>query len=223
MASQKKSAVKKPLRRKVAAAPKKSRPVVRKAAAKPKAKKTAAKARPSARSAPKAAKPKAAAKQKRPLKRPTKKASRGPSKHTIRKVKRSPLTGKKPVRKAKAPSVPRTPNPLALALSQNVAALALEKKALDVVIVDVTAKGEAIGYDYLVIATGESEAQLSAIADSIEDVYRAQGRKPTSIERSPEWVLVNFDDVVLHLFAPDARANYDLEGLWSDAPRVPLS
>ncbi len=148
---------------------------------------------------------------------------RAAPKRALRTAKRPSLKAKKPARVSKVELAPRSPNPEALKLSQRVAHLALDKKALQVTIIDVTAKGEAVGYDYLVIATGESDAQLSAMADSIEDTLRAEGRKATSIERSPEWVLVNFDDVVVHLFTPDARGSYDLEGLWSESPRVEVN
>jgi ribosome-associated protein len=145
-----------------------------------------------------------------------------PKKRVLRTAKRPLVKAKKAVRAKKTPAVV-VANPEALKLSRRIAELALDKKALQVTILDVTAKSEAVGYDYLVIASGESDAQLSAMADSIEDALRTAGRKATSMERSPEWVLVNFDDVVVHLFTPDARGHYDLEGLWSDSPRLSLT
>jgi ribosome-associated protein len=144
------------------------------------------------------------------------------SKATARKSKRPAARPARPPRRARASTGVVLENPEALALARVIAGAALEKKALDVLIIDTRARGSAVGYDYVVLATGESDRQLEAIASGIEDAAASQQRKP-SVEASPDWVLSNFDDVVAHFFTADKRAAYDLEGLWSDAPRVPLS
>lgn len=113
-------------------------------------------------------------------------------------------------------------NPEALALARAIAHVAAEKKATDVLIIDTRARGSAVGYDYVVIASGESERQLEAISSAVDEVLKPKGRKAASIEASADWVLANYDDVVAHFFTPDTRGTYDLEGLWSDAPRVSL-
>ena len=105
-------------------------------------------------------------------------------------------------------------------LARRIATLALDKKALDVVILDV--RGMTSYADYFVIASGESERQVSAIAEHIEvtlknhddaRVIGSEGRE------TGNWVLLDYGEVVAHLFYADQRAFYDLEGLWADAAR----
>jgi ribosome-associated protein len=131
-------------------------------------------------------------------------------------------TGKRPVRTTRRKSPRRTlpENPEGLRLARSLAAAALDKKAADVMILDVRAKGSLVGYDYLVLASGDSERQLTAIADGMDDALRPTGRRATSVEASTDWVLVDYDDVLAHLFTPEKRDVYDLEGFWSDSPRV---
>jgi ribosome-associated protein len=120
------------------------------------------------------------------------------------------------------PKYPAKENPEALALAKVVAHAALEKKATDVIVIDTRARGAAVGYDYIVIASGESDRQLEAIVTGVEEALRPEGKRPAHVEASADWVLANFHDVVAHFFTPEARATYDLEGLWTDAPRVPV-
>ncbi len=149
-------------------------------------------------------------------------ASKKKPTRVIRKTKRPTL---RPKAKAKASKksqikVVLPVNDEALKLARLVALTASDKKALDVMILDVRRKGAAVGYDYVVLATAESDRQLEALADATKDAAKATGRNATGIEASPDWVLVNFDDVVVHYFTPDKRETYDIEGLWSDAPRI---
>ena len=97
---------------------------------------------------------------------------------------------------------------------------ALEKKAEDVVILDL--RGISGYADFLVISSGSSDRQLEAISDSVEVELKAQGHRPIGSEgqRGGRWVLLDFGDVVVHVFHQDERGHYDLEGLWADAPRV---
>jgi len=79
------------------------------------------------------------------------------------------------------------------------------------------------GYtDFLVIGSGGSDRQLEAIVDSVEKELTAQGHRVIGSEgqRGGRWVLLDFGDVVVHVFHADDRAHYDLEGLWADAPRI---
>ena len=91
--------------------------------------------------------------------------------------------------------------------------------ALDVMLLDV--RGMASYTDFFVVMTAESDPQLFAIADHLEMTMKAEGRRPMSIEglRAGQWVLLDYGDVVVHLFHADARAFYDIEGLWADARR----
>ena len=76
--------------------------------------------------------------------------------------------------------------------------------------------------DYFVIAGGSSERQVRTIVDEVEKALRALGTKPVRREGEQEnrWVLLDFVDIVVHVFAPEERDYYDLERLWRDAPGV---
>jgi ribosome-associated protein len=186
-----------------------------------KKKKTPAKKSAPARAAKPAKKPGA----KRPVTGGAKKASRAApktKKRVVRTTKRPSARPKRPAGKKK-PALELHDAPKALALARDIAKVAVEKKALDVLIIDTRARASSVGYDYIVLATGESDRQLTAIADALNETLKPRGHRPSSVEPAPDWVLVNYDDVVVHLFTPDKRAVYDLEGLWSDAPRVALA
>lgn len=97
---------------------------------------------------------------------------------------------------------------------------ALEKKAEQVVVLDL--RGVSGYTDFLVIGSGTSDRQLEAIAESVTKELKAQGHRVIGSEgqRGGRWVLLDFGDVVVHVFHQDERGHYDLEGLWADAPRV---
>lgn len=100
---------------------------------------------------------------------------------------------------------------------------AAEKKGMDVVALFV---GDLLVVtDYFVIATGATDRQVSSIADEVEDQLREKCRiKPIGREgeRENTWVLLDFGDLVVHVFQPSERDFYRLEKLWSDAPRLDL-
>lgn len=100
-----------------------------------------------------------------------------------------------------------------------IAALLSEKKALDVVILDV--RGLTSYADYLVVASGESERQVVAMAEHVEVKMKEGGLSVIGREgyETGHWVLLDYGEVVAHLLLADARSFYDLEGLWADAPR----
>jgi ribosome-associated protein len=79
--------------------------------------------------------------------------------------------------------------------------------------------------DVFVIASGRSDRQVRAIADRIAEVLAEAGEPPLGIEgeREGRWVLIDCNDVIAHIFDPDAREHYDLERLWSDAPEIDVS
>ena len=99
---------------------------------------------------------------------------------------------------------------------------AQEKKAEEVAVIDL--RGVSGYADFLVICSGQSDRQLEAIADSVEQELAAQGRRAFGSEgqRGGRWVLLDFGDVVVHVFHREERGHYDLEGLWADAPRLDL-
>jgi ribosome-associated protein len=78
--------------------------------------------------------------------------------------------------------------------------------------------------DVFIICSGRSNRQVSAIAEHIERELRKQKIRPLSVEGAVEgqWVLMDYGSVVIHVFYESVRQFYDLEGLWSDAPRIPL-
>ena len=100
-----------------------------------------------------------------------------------------------------------------------VAKLADDMRARDIVALDVS---EVLGLtDYFVIATGTSERQLRAVADAIVRSLKSNGvqRLFMSGQNEGGWVLIDFGEVVVHLFSREARAHYRIEGLWEDAGR----
>lgn len=97
---------------------------------------------------------------------------------------------------------------------------AASKQADDIVILDV--HGLIVITDYFVIATGSSDRQVKTIVDEVETGLRDRDRKPVRREGETEarWVLLDYVDVVVHVFAEAERDFYDLERLWLDAPRL---
>jgi ribosome-associated protein len=133
-----------------------------------------------------------------------------------RKVAAKKVAAKAPKSKAKVAEAPE-----ALALARSIAKVAAEKKAENILILDVRSRSAAVGYDYVVLASGESDRQLSAIHEGVDELLKPQGRKPAAVEASADWVCVTYDEgVVAHFFTPDRRELMDLEDMWSDAPRV---
>jgi ribosome-associated protein len=102
-------------------------------------------------------------------------------------------------------------------LAERIARLSLEKKAEDVIIMNLSPLTSMT--DYFVICTGGSNMQVQAISEHISQQLKKEKLRPLHIERSSnqEWILVDFVDVVVHIFQPDKRAFYSLEKLWGDA------
>jgi ribosome-associated protein len=98
----------------------------------------------------------------------------------------------------------------------------LEKKAVDVEIIDVTGKVDYA--DYLVLMTGHSDRHVTAIAEGVDELLSKNGAHAISLEGLPQahWVLIDFVDVVVHVFEESTRALYDPDGLWMDARRIPV-
>jgi ribosome-associated protein len=100
-----------------------------------------------------------------------------------------------------------------------VAQAGLDKKAEDVLVLDV--RGLTSYADYFVLMTADSERQAGAIADAVDERLKREGATKVGVEgyESGRWILIDYGDVVAHVFNPEARGFYDLEGLWADAPR----
>lgn len=100
--------------------------------------------------------------------------------------------------------------------------LALEKKARDPVLLDVQALCSYCNYQ--LVLTAQSDRQVEAIADAVTMGLKLDDLRPMGREghRSAQWALLDYGDFIVHIFHKDVREHYDLEGLWSDARRVPL-
>lgn len=99
---------------------------------------------------------------------------------------------------------------------------ALDRKAYDLLLLDV---GQCTSLaDFFLICTGRSDTQVQAIAQSIQENLSQLGRKPRTVEgmSTGQWVLIDYGDVVVHIFLESTRAFYDLERLWARAPVVTL-
>lgn len=101
------------------------------------------------------------------------------------------------------------------ALARVVVDALLEKKGIEIQVMDMRHSGYA---DYFVLATGASELQVRALADSALNEARESGEKPWHTEglEHMQWVVLDFVDVVVHVFLPEKRAFYGLERLWND-------
>jgi ribosome-associated protein len=109
-----------------------------------------------------------------------------------------------------------------LASAKAAVAAALDKKAVEPVLIDVC--GRSSYADFIVVVSGRSDRQVDAIADGVCEALSARGRRPLGREgvRNGRWVLIDFGDVVVHVFYHPLREVFDLESLWIDAPRVKL-
>ncbi len=105
-------------------------------------------------------------------------------------------------------------------LALAIATAGIDKKATGIEILDVTGKVDYA--DFLVVMTGRSDRHVQSIAQGIEEALRRKNVRPISTEgtASATWVLMDYADVVVHVFQEDARQLYDIEGLWIDADRV---
>lgn len=104
--------------------------------------------------------------------------------------------------------------------AQSVVEAAQSLKAENPVVLDVRA---LVSYaDTLVVTTGRSDRHARSITDAVLAELSREGEKPLGIEGYDEgrWILVDFGDLILHVFLPEVRDHYDLERLWSDAPRM---
>jgi len=99
-----------------------------------------------------------------------------------------------------------------------------DKKAEDIVLLDL--RPDTVIADFFILANGTSDRQLRALLDYVrEDVKEKLGKIPVGVEGKPDsgWILLDYGDVVVHLFAAEQRDYYDIEGLWSNVANVLLS
>jgi ribosome-associated protein len=104
-----------------------------------------------------------------------------------------------------------------------IAEAAREKLAEDLVALDVR---EAVSFaDTFIVATGRSDRHVRAIGDAVAEALAREGEKALGVEGYEEgrWLLMDFGDVIVHVFQPEVRRHYDLERLWSDAAPLDVS
>jgi ribosome-associated protein len=151
-------------------------------------------------------------------KAPAKKAAapKGPAKEA--KPRAPKKAAEKPAEKKAAPD--SSAKRVALAIAE----AGLDKKAVNVEIIDVLGKVDYA--DFLVVMSGRSDRQVAALARGIEEDVEAKTKtKCLGVEGASQgrWVLMDFGDVVVHIFHEDVRGYYDIESLWMDAARVPVA
>ena len=107
-------------------------------------------------------------------------------------------------------------------LARRVAELALEKKCEEIKVLDL--RGLTSMTDFFVIVTADSERKSKAAAEHMIDELKQEDERPLHVEGldTMHWILLDYVDVVVHIFMPDERRFYDLESLWSDAPALEL-
>ena len=112
-----------------------------------------------------------------------------------------------------------TPKQLAI----KIAKAADDVQAVDLEVLDLSPIASFT--NFFVICSGKSDTQVKAIADSITKKLSKEGRKPLGVEGYDQglWLLVDYGDVVVHIFHNEARNFYNLEKLWGDAPRIDIS
>jgi len=98
-----------------------------------------------------------------------------------------------------------------------------DKKAHDLVALDISQIASFASY--FLLCTGDSSRQMQAIADEVEKRLKAIGIRPSHVEgyQNSEWILIDYLDLVVHIFSKTARAYYDLERLWRDGKKLDLS
>jgi ribosome-associated protein len=143
-----------------------------------------------------------------------------------KKTKKSttrPKVAQRPSRKldGKMPAK-ATPSQESCRIALLAASAGLDKKAKAVDILDVTGKVDYA--DFIVLMTGQNDRHVSAIAHAVDQALHEGGVQSVAVEGLPaaRWVLLDFVDVVVHVFHEETRALYDLDGLWLDAHRVPV-
>ena len=106
--------------------------------------------------------------------------------------------------------------------AQRAARAAIDKKAIDLVVLDV--QGLSSVAEYFLVCSGRSTPHVKSISDAIRDELKEEGSRPLHAEGQAEsgWLLLDYGDVLMHVFLEDTRAYYALERLWGDAPLLPV-
>ena len=106
-------------------------------------------------------------------------------------------------------------------LVRQIADLLDEKKAENVVVLDISRL--TVLADYFVIASGRSELQVDALHNELRDQMSKEGIQPRHLDQSKRWVVLDYGDIIVHIFHHEERSFYNLERLWADAKQIPSS
>jgi ribosome-associated protein len=123
---------------------------------------------------------------------------------------------------AAKPAKAKSSNDPSTLLAMSAVSAALDKKCLAPTLIDLSHEGSYA--DYILIVSGRSDRQVGSIAEGVKKALKEHGRMPIGIEGTGDgqWYLIDYGDIVVHVFYHPLREHYDLEGMWSEAPRVPL-
>jgi len=126
------------------------------------------------------------------------------------------------LKKTKVPGATSTASDESREIAILIATAGIEKKASGLEVIDVA--GRVDYADFLVLMSGRSDRHVTALASAIEEALRTRNKRALAVEGLPtaNWVLMDFGDVVVHVFQDDARSAYDIDALWMDARRVPV-
>ena len=105
-------------------------------------------------------------------------------------------------------------------LTQKAAHAAIEKLGTDLVAIDLS--GQMVLSEVFLLVSGQNERQIDAIADEIERQLALIGEKPVRRESSEHWILLDYEDLVVHVQTEEVRQYYMLDRLWNDCPTMPL-
>lgn len=106
--------------------------------------------------------------------------------------------------------------------AKNIAKILDKKKAID--IIGIETKELTVMSDYFIIASGTSNTHVRALADEVDDEMKKLGVEVDHIEgRATGWILLDYNDVLVHVFQPESRQYYNIERLWNDAARINFS
>lgn len=106
--------------------------------------------------------------------------------------------------------------------AKNIAKILDKKKAID--IIGIETKELTVMSDYFIIASGTSNTHVRALAGEVDDEMKKLGVEVDHIEgRATGWILLDYNDVLVHVFQPESRQYYNIERLWNDAARIDLS
>ncbi len=110
--------------------------------------------------------------------------------------------------------------PLRLDFAERIVDLLADRKAADVVLLDIHQLASFA--DYFVIASGTSERHMQALTDGLRETLEREGVRPVQVEGTADsgWILMDYSDVIVHVFSPETRDYYRLERIWAEAPTI---